>query len=93
MEETVARINGIMQENPADDDLIKVEASKKFHLIELKVVFWWIMIIIGFRSIAQRRGQKVKDPKNTIHCRVGRCNIDLEASNRWLGNANNKTLL
>jgi len=39
MEETVARINGIMQENPADDDLIKVEASKKFHLIELKVVF------------------------------------------------------
>jgi hypothetical protein len=39
MEETVARMNGIMQKHPADDDLVEVEASKKFDLIELKVVF------------------------------------------------------
>jgi len=39
MEETVAGLNGIMQKHPADDDLVEVEASKKYDLIELKVVF------------------------------------------------------
>ena len=39
MEETVARMNGIMQKYPAGDDLVEVEARKKFDLIELKVVF------------------------------------------------------
>jgi len=51
------------------------------------------MIIIGFRSIEQRHEHKVKDPKNMIHCRVDRLNIDLEASNKWPWNANSKTLL
>jgi hypothetical protein len=75
MEETVARLSGIMQKHLADDDLVEVEASKKFDLIELKIVFCWLMIIIGFRSIAQRHGQIVKDPKNMVHCRVDRRNI------------------
>jgi hypothetical protein len=39
VEGTVARLNGVMQKHPADDDLVEVEASKKFDLIELKVVF------------------------------------------------------
>jgi len=39
MEKTVAGLNGIMQKHSADDDFVEVEASKKFDLIELKVVF------------------------------------------------------
>jgi hypothetical protein len=39
MEEAAVRLNGIMQKHPADDDLVEVEASNKFDLIELRVVF------------------------------------------------------
>jgi hypothetical protein len=39
MEETVAGLSGTMQKHPADDDLVEVEESKRFDLIELKVVF------------------------------------------------------
>jgi hypothetical protein len=39
MEENVARLNGIVQKHPANDDLVEVDTSNKFDLIEMKFVF------------------------------------------------------